>query len=400
MMKKIRIFVFALVAVLFAFSPAFSAKAADLDRIRNYDISVSVNDDATLNIAYNIEWHVMETCDEPLEWVEIGIPNNRTVSYKATTDNIKSIKTKSSNGSHVVIYFDKKVKAGETINFGFEIVQDYMYEMNKYEEGLSVFEFTPGWFEEIFVERISVTWDADKAEAWSPSAILDNGKIVWTSSLGKNEKMTVSVTYPNSAFLFDSTKKIEGYSEPTAFESFLEVIAGIGILAVIVIVMIVIPAALVSLVSYKKGSGLGTSYDKKITRTKVTFYANCPGCGAVREEGRETCTYCGRSMIESEEKIEETEIPKEDKGKFDNDGLFSYHSVPNTYVRVHVTKVPRPVSTTRSTYHSSCAHSSCACACACACAGGGRAGCSAKDFYNTNLKLRDLMLRKKYGKQK
>ena len=28
----------------------------------------------------------------------------------------------------------------------------------------------------------------------------------------------------------------------------------------------------------------------------------------------------------------------------------------------------------------------CACACACACAGGGRAGCSKKDFYNTNLK--------------
>ena len=28
----------------------------------------------------------------------------------------------------------------------------------------------------------------------------------------------------------------------------------------------------------------------------------------------------------------------------------------------------------------------CACACACACAGGGRAGCSMKDFYHTNLK--------------
>ncbi len=39
--------------------------------------------------------------------------------------------------------------------------------------------------------------------------------------------------------------------------------------------------------------------------------------------------------------------------------------------------------------HSSCAcaHSSCACAhsCACACAGSGRAGCSKKDFYRTNL---------------
>ena len=41
-------------------------------------------------------------------------------------------------------------------------------------------------------------------------------------------------------------------------------------------------------------------------------------------------------------------------------------------------------------HHSSCAHSSCvsSCAhssCACACAGSGRAGCSKKDFYGTNL---------------
>ena len=37
--------------------------------------------------------------------------------------------------------------------------------------------------------------------------------------------------------------------------------------------------------------------------------------------------------------------------------------------------------------YSSCAHSSCAhssCACACACAGGGRAGCSVKEFYFRN----------------
>lgn len=42
----------------------------------------------------------------------------------------------------------------------------------------------------------------------------------------------------------------------------------------------------------------------------------------------------------------------------------------------------------------SCVRSSCACvsrcACACACAGGGRAGCSKKDFYRTNLKSDDV----------
>ncbi len=42
--------------------------------------------------------------------------------------------------------------------------------------------------------------------------------------------------------------------------------------------------------------------------------------------------------------------------------------------------------------HSSCAcaHSSCASSCACACAGSGRAGCSRKDFYGTNLNSKKI----------
>ena len=34
------------------------------------------------------------------------------------------------------------------------------------------------------------------------------------------------------------------------------------------------------------------------------------------------------------------------------------------------------------------------CACACACAGGGRAGCSKKDFYGTNLKMNKKFMKK------
>ena len=44
----------------------------------------------------------------------------------------------------------------------------------------------------------------------------------------------------------------------------------------------------------------------------------------------------------------------------------------------------------RSGGRSSCACVS-SCACACACAGGGRAGCSKKDFYKTNVKTADLV---------
>lgn len=45
-------------------------------------------------------------------------------------------------------------------------------------------------------------------------------------------------------------------------------------------------------------------------------------------------------------------------------------------------------------HHSSCvSHCACvsSCACACACAGGGRAGCSKKDFYGTKLKSDNVL---------
>ncbi|MBO4290906.1 MAG: hypothetical protein J5898_03245, partial [Lachnospiraceae bacterium] len=95
-------------------------------------------------------------------------------------------------------------------------------------------------------------------------------------------------------------------------------------------------------------------------------------------------------------------------------GLYRYNSEADTYLRVLVTPVDIPTTRLRSSrsrgsgggfsshssssHRSSCAHSSCACACACACAGGGRAGCTTKDFYHTNLKLEQI--RKRVIKQK
>ena len=99
-------------------------------------------------------------------------------------------------------------------------------------------------------------------------------------------------------------------------------------------------------------------------------------------------------MIQSEEILEDKELKTLDsdiKSNKNREGLYRFGST-NTYMRVHVSHVyvPTPVST-GSRYHGG---HGCACACACACAGGGRAGCSTKDFYNTGLKLRQLELKK------
>ena len=116
----------------------------------------------------------------------------------------------------------------------------------------------------------------------------------------------------------------------------------------------------------------------QITRTKIVYYDTCPGCGAPREEGKENCQYCGVNMIKLKEVIEEKDLkPSEkDSGIYNREGEYRYSDAPNTYMRVHVVPVSRG---TRSSAFKGCVHSSCACACACA--GGGRAGCSTKDFY-------------------
>ena len=68
-----------------------------------------------------------------------------------------------------------------------------------------------------------------------------------------------------------------------------------------------------------------------------------------------------------------------------------YWSRPRYFRRYHnggVTKEGKPINPPTSV--GSGGHSGGGCACACACAGGGRAGCSMKDFYNTDITTEKL----------
>ena len=396
MKKTLRSFVLALSLILFL--PLFSTKvlAADLDRILDYEITVDVNEDATLNMFYHIEWKVLDSTSEgPLEWVKIGIPNNKYVSMKKITNNIKSIRYYSEGGSFARIDFDREYMKDEVVVFEFSLVQDYMYQMNQFVDGETVYGFTPGWFPDALTDKLVIRWNSDKAKRVDPEALTetDDGKTyyVWTKlNLGHGDRYSVQIIYDNNAFNFDPEKtKAEG---DDGFRLVMIVMAAVIIGPILLVILAYVCS------SYKITSEM--KMEPKITRTKVVYYPYCPGCSAPRPDGANNCSYCGRSFIKSEEVIKEKEIPREEKHirKQTTDGLYPYISTPNTYVRVHVSSVPvkhhklvyDPSVTTSSSRSGGCAHSSCACACACACAGGGRAGCSAKDFYNTNLKLKYL----------
>ncbi|MCR5278616.1 MAG: zinc ribbon domain-containing protein [Lachnospiraceae bacterium] len=396
-MKKIKALL-AILLVSLLFIPGVKANAASpTDEILNYEITVHVNEDATLTMVYHIVWQALYDGggSDPLTWVKIGIPNDHATGIKALSDNIKSASYLGSGGSYVRVDFKDKYYKNDIVDFSFELNQDYMYEMNVLKEGETVFYFTPGWFDDFAVDRISVTWDSNRAIGWSHGASQEGGKLLWTGSLSAGQKLTeISVTYPNTAFRFDESKMVQkgGNSYEDDDDDAFATLFGVGF------VIFIIAKLFSKVSSYTSGAGFNSKpkTKKKVTRTLIKYYPTCPGCGAARPENADKCEYCGRSFIESEEVVEEKEIA--DPAKYANEGTFRYGDSPNTYVRVHVTHVPIVV---HSTGRSSCAHSSCACAhscacaCACACAGGGRAGCSTKDFYNTNLKLSQLKRMKK-----
>ena len=383
----------ALIALMVLLCTPVFAKATD--EILDYEITVEVNEDATLNLWYHIDWKVLDSGSVgPLTWMNIGLPNNHVIDSRALSETISNLDI---DGKYAKVYLDKSYYEGDIASVDFLIVQDYMYQVDKLREGETVYSFTPGWFDDIAVDKLVIRWNNDKVSSFTPDCFMDDTYNIWESSLAPGDKYTITMTYPNEAYAFDLSKSDEEK------DSAIDIILGF-ICIIIFIVFALGGIALPFIIVYLIGRGFSTLINggdtiKKTTRVKVTYFDSCPGCGAPRKEGSKFCEYCGKSLVKSEETITEEQLKKEEKeaAAFTKNGEYRYGSSPNVYIRVNTIRVPNPHPVSRSSSshhssggHSSCAHSSCACACACACAGGGRAGCTTKDFYNTDLKLEAL----------
>ena len=392
MKSKITGFIVSLLIGIMMFAvPVF----ADTDEILDYTIGVEVNDDATLNLYYHIDWKVLDSGSGigPLTWMKIGIPNSHVIKTEGLSKTVDHINR---SGNYVEVYLDKSYYEGDIASVDFLVVQDYMYQVNKFTEGETVYSFTPGWFDDIKVDKLRILWKNDKALSFTPDCFMEDEYYVWDSKLSKGERFTVTVTYPNDAFGFDLSKSIEDNGGGSKITEAIETILGLIMMLACFAVPIGIPILLGYLFNRGFG-GINSPTINKTTRVKVTYFDSCPACGAPRKEGAKFCEYCGKSMVKSEETITEEQLKKEEKAAaaFTKNGEYRYGGSPNTFIRVNSVRVPNPhyrapSRSSGGSHHSSCAHSSCACACACACAGGGRAGCTMKDFYNTNLKLTAL----------
>lgn len=226
-------------------------QAATLDEIQRYGITVNMRTDGTADIYYRIEWRVLDdTSEGPLEWVKIGVPNEYVDEIKAHTDNIRKIRYDGSGGSFIRIDFDRKYYRNQVVTFEFSIHESRLYQVDE-SAGAVRYTYTPGWFDDIAVKAYAIRWSAKNVSYQDAQTLDEDGYYFWTGSLGKKQRVTISVEYPLSAL---SVNKDETPVYATSYKQSKS--SKIGVVAVMVVMLVLF----VVLFSARGGAFSGRSY--------------------------------------------------------------------------------------------------------------------------------------------
>lgn len=219
------------VMLLWLFLLSLAAAAAPTDKILDFTITVDVNNDASLNMLYHIDWKVLDDSIGKLEWIDLGVPNRYHEDLQPKSSTIDHIDDK---GSSLAIYLDRAYAEGETVSIDFSMKQDHMYQIDKWTEGETAYTFTPAWFDNMEVGKLTIRWKAENASSWQPDCLQDQGYLTFGTSLSSGDKYTISVVYPNDAFGFASERQAQSGDsedgEPSSFEK------GIGLIILLMVI--------------------------------------------------------------------------------------------------------------------------------------------------------------------
>ena len=347
-MKKLKRFALAFAALALAAAallcPAVSA--ANLDEIEKYFITVRIQPDGSAEIDYDIHWKVLDsTTAGPLEWVKVGVPNNNIepVSHSGTIADLYSYPE---GGSYVRLDLDRRYYAGETVRLEFTLRVTHLYEI--YDDGSVNFEFTPGWFDEAETKQLTFTWEDGDARA-SYAAELEGAPVTgdltgtpngvqgeWTD-LPEGARLTFAADYADQS-AFAAGPLDPGMDRNSADTGSVDWdnLAGSG-LDLGELMWLIFAGAVIAWIIVRRASG---SY----------FLGGFGGWFWPHHHGGPRPPHGG---------------PSGGSGGFGGFGGGSGRGSG---------------AGRRSGGGCACACACVSCACACACAGGGRAGCSAKDF--------------------
>lgn len=322
-MKKILVFITLLLSIIVTTSSNNLKAYGDLDYIHEYIVQVNPRKDGTLDLQVYLKWEVIDSSSEgPLSWIRVGVPNCYVDEFRILSSSISKIDYMYDAGASVIrVDLNRNYHAGEIIEIKYAFHLSRMYHLSS---DLCVFDYSPGWFDEIKVGKMKVYWNKDNVIRSNTNKSNDEYLIWEYTNLNYKETIKVNVTYNQSSFV-NLSEELQ-YTDQ-AMTNTMKIIAAVIVTLIIAFIITIIVIAYLRRDPYLEHRGFCTSY---------RWYH------------------------------------------------FHHHHRyrPNSGVNKKGHVIVNPTSISSGSHSSG---SSCACACACACAGGGRAGCSRKDFYNTKI---------------
>ena len=367
-MTRLRLLLILIMVVLLSLFPTSVLAQTGTDVIRDYSIDVLPQADASLINTYTINWCAISDAAGPLTNIFVGMPNSdyQIMDFSGDAREVRSVDQGAD--TRVIVLLTKSINADQCVTVTFRIHQMGLAHLDE-QKGEVGFQFIPGWYDEVPVEHLQVTWHLSVVSAQLKSftpepKTRDTAQAVWETALQPGDKLTLNLLYDKAAFpnygkqttpvwplqgsggstetgtavTTDNSGVTTTENTVSTAEPLLGIIpVGLTTCICAIIIFVLIILILVSMLangvrSYTGGGTIGGSR---------------PGGGGIFGSGSRT----GGGGIFGGGGGGTISLPPSRSGG--GGGLFGGRG-------------------------SSCACVSCACACACA--GGGRAGCSRKGF--------------------
>jgi hypothetical protein len=343
-MKKKRVFSAFLIALgLWLVAVIWASAAGPTDVIKEFLIDIKPQSDGSLQIDYTINWCVLTNELGDLTYIYVGVPNRNYAIVSYGGEFVTGAQPRNTGlESSVQLNLSKSFRAGDCFTAQFGINQQQI--AHKKETEIS-YQFIPGWFDDIAVEKLRLTWQLPEDESLihliEPEPTLEGRLAVWETSLQPGEKFTVNLLYGEEVF-----PDFEEAAAPVPAGS-SEAEGGLGWFWTILVIVLIIVVFIFLLVitgiddsDYSSGSYIG-GYSSSSRKSTPTYTGGLGSSSSARRSSSGSSSSRRPSSSSSRS--------TGGSGRFGGRG-------------------------------SSCACACVSCACACACAGGGRAGCSRKGF--------------------
>jgi len=174
------------------------------DVIRDYRIDVLPQDDASLINTYTINWCVISDAAGPLTDINVSLPNSdyQIMDFSGDASTVRSADQGAYSQVNVVL--TKSINANECVTVTFRIHQLGLAHLDD-AKGEIGFQFIPGWFDEVPVEHLQVTWhlpaESTQLKFLSPEPkTREPAQAVWETVLQPGGKLTLNLLYDKAAF--------------------------------------------------------------------------------------------------------------------------------------------------------------------------------------------------------